>query len=270
MKYPHLFLIGEAGSGKSTTLERVILPIFGRSRVVAAPQVTGFTLMKDAASSNLFHGTGRIQAVEDRKEPAGGAVQSLPRQLRRARGRAWARRSDTGDLRAAGPAGGGRRGIAGRTGYPRARYGTVVQQARPERPGGAAGVWQAFGDAGRADGDGPGAARYGADAEHRDRAAMFDEALPLFNGRLPSRVVNNLASCMAGLRLTDAMCNRLGLSWGQVFPWAWTPARSIWNMRRGNTCWTAARATKAWWSRRWRSWTGWAERGRVPQVRRPT
>ncbi len=29
IKFPHLFLIGEAGSGKSNTLERVILPIFG-------------------------------------------------------------------------------------------------------------------------------------------------------------------------------------------------------------------------------------------------
>ena len=54
IKYPHLFLIGEAGSGKSTTLERVILPVFGRTKVIAAPQVTGFTIMKDAASSNLF------------------------------------------------------------------------------------------------------------------------------------------------------------------------------------------------------------------------
>ena len=46
----------------------------------------------------------------------------------------------------------------------------------------------------------------------------FDEALPLFSGKLPSRVVNNLACCMAGLRLTEAMCSRLGFSWGQVFP----------------------------------------------------
>ena len=54
IKFPHLFLIGEAGSGKSTTEERIILPIFGRAKVIAAPQVTPFTLMKDAASSNLF------------------------------------------------------------------------------------------------------------------------------------------------------------------------------------------------------------------------
>ena len=54
VKYPHLYLIGEAGSGKSTTLERIIQPLFGTSRTVAAPQTTAFTLMKESASSNLY------------------------------------------------------------------------------------------------------------------------------------------------------------------------------------------------------------------------
>ena len=53
VKFPHLFLIGEAGSGKSTTLERVLLSIFSGNRVIAATQVTAFTLMKESASSNL-------------------------------------------------------------------------------------------------------------------------------------------------------------------------------------------------------------------------
>src|SRR5690606_16764859 len=30
VKFPHLMLIGEAGSGKSNTLERVIMPVFSR------------------------------------------------------------------------------------------------------------------------------------------------------------------------------------------------------------------------------------------------
>lgn len=54
IKFPHLFLIGEAGSGKSTTLERVLLPIFSSTRVTAATQVTTFTLMKESASSNII------------------------------------------------------------------------------------------------------------------------------------------------------------------------------------------------------------------------
>lgn len=53
IKFPHLFLIGEAGSGKSTTMERILLPIFCRNKINAASQVTAFTLMKEAASSNL-------------------------------------------------------------------------------------------------------------------------------------------------------------------------------------------------------------------------
>lgn len=54
IKFPHLALIGEAGSGKSTTLEKVIFPIFSMDKVTAAPQVTQFTLMKETASSNMI------------------------------------------------------------------------------------------------------------------------------------------------------------------------------------------------------------------------
>ena len=53
VKFPHLFLIGEAGSGKSTTLERVVLPVFSTDKVTASTQVTPFTLMKEAASSSM-------------------------------------------------------------------------------------------------------------------------------------------------------------------------------------------------------------------------
>ena len=42
-------------------------------------------------------------------------------------------------------------------------------------------------------------------------------AISMFGGSLPSRVVNNLSGCMAGLRLLEAACNRLGLAWSQVF-----------------------------------------------------
>jgi hypothetical protein len=54
IKYPHLFLIGEAGSGKSNTMERIILPILSRIKVTASGQVTAFTLMRESNSSNIF------------------------------------------------------------------------------------------------------------------------------------------------------------------------------------------------------------------------
>lgn len=53
-EFLHLFLIGEAESGKSNMLERVILPIFGRNRVSASSQVTAFTLMRESNSSNII------------------------------------------------------------------------------------------------------------------------------------------------------------------------------------------------------------------------
>ena len=219
VKHPHLFLIGEAGSGKSTTLERVILPIFGRSRVVAAPQVTGFTLMKDAASSNLFP-----QALDEFK----------PSKIEKNRLAAlYNHFRDSYD---------GHEGVRGRADQTQATYAllaplVVAGEESPDEPAirergmellfskrdlKDPAARQAFGRLSAMQGALTEMGRALLDTALTLNTATarqwFDEALPLFNGRLPSRVVNNLACCMAGLRLTEAMCNRLGLSWGQVFP----------------------------------------------------
>lgn len=219
VKYPHLFLIGEAGSGKSTTLERVILPIFGRSRVVAAPQVTGFTLMKDAASSNLFP-----QALDEFK----------PSKIERNRLAAlYNHFRDSYD---------GHEGVRGRADQTQAAYAllaplVVAGEESPDEPAirergmellfskrdlKDPAARQAFGRLSAMQGALTEMGRALLDTALTLNTATarqwFDEALPLFNGRLPSRVVNNLACCMAGLRLAQAMCNRLGFSWGQVFP----------------------------------------------------
>ena len=219
VKYPHLFLIGEAGSGKSTTLERVILPIFGRSRVVAAPQVTGFTLMKDAASSNLFP-----QALDEFK----------PSKIEKNRLAAlYNHFRDSYD---------GHEGVRGRADQTQAAYAllaplVVAGEESPDEPAirergmellfskrdlKDPAARQAFGRLSAMQGALTEMGRALLDTALTLNTATarqwFDEALPLFNGRLPSRVVNNLACCMAGLRLTEAMCNRLGFSWGQVFP----------------------------------------------------
>ena len=219
VKYPHLFLIGEAGSGKSTTLERVILPIFGRSRVVAAPQVTGFTLMKDAASSNLFP-----KALDEFK----------PSKIEKNRLAAlYNHFRDSYD---------GHEGVRGRADQTQAAYAllaplVVAGEESPDEPAirergmellfskrdlKDASARQAFGRLSAMQGALTEMGRALLDTALTLNTATarqwFDEALPLFSGKLPSRVVNNLACCMAGLRLTEAMCNRLGLSWGQVFP----------------------------------------------------
>ena len=219
VKYPHLFLIGEAGSGKSTTLERVILPIFGRSRVVAAPQVTGFTLMKDAASSNLFP-----QALDEFK----------PSKIEKNRLAAlYNHFRDSYD---------GHEGVRGRADQTQATYAllaplVVAGEESPDEPAirergmellfskrdlKDPSARQAFGRLSSMQGALTEMGRALLDTALTLNTATarqwFDEALPLFSGKLPSRVVNNLACCMAGLRLTEAMCSRLGFSWGQVFP----------------------------------------------------
>ena len=53
-KYPHMFLIGISGSGKSATLEHIIRIIFSCFSIRAASQVTRFSLMDGSASSNLM------------------------------------------------------------------------------------------------------------------------------------------------------------------------------------------------------------------------
>ena len=218
IKYPHLFLIGEAGSGKSTTLERVILPLFGRSKVVAAPQITGFTLMKDASSSNLFP-----QALDEFK----------PSKIDKTRLAAlYNHFRDSYD---------GHEGVRGRADQTQVSYTLLapLMVAGEESPDESAirerGMELLFSK--RDLKDASARAAFAQISNCRDelmalgRALLdtaltlktaavkewFDESVAIFSGNLPSRVVNNLSGCMAGLRLLEAACNRLGLAWSQVF-----------------------------------------------------
>ena len=58
IKLPHLQLIGEAGSGKSATLENIIMKCFDmdKNNTLSASGITKFTLTKLLASSNLVPG----------------------------------------------------------------------------------------------------------------------------------------------------------------------------------------------------------------------
>jgi len=218
IKYPHLFLMGEAGSGKSTTLERVVLPIFGRSKVIAAPQITGFTIMKDAASSNLFP-----QALDEFK----------PSKIEKARlGNLYNHMRDSYD---------GHEGVRGRADQTQVSYALLAPLviAGEESPDETAirergmellfskrdlkepAARAAFAQITSSHGDLTSMGRALLDTaltlQTKAVAHWHKEALPMFNAALPSRILNNLACCMVGLRLIEAMLARLGLSWGQVF-----------------------------------------------------
>lgn len=218
IKYPHLFMIGEAGSGKSTTLERVVLPLFGRSKVVAAPQITGFTLMKDAASSNLFP-----QALDEFK----------PSKIEKTRLSAlYNHFRDSYD---------GHEGVRGRADQTQVSYAllaplVVAGEESPEESAIRERSMELLFSKRDLKEPSARAAFARITERHSDLTAMgralldtaltlrtdavvqwHREALPMFNAALPSRILNNLACCMVGLRLMEAMLARLGLAWGQVF-----------------------------------------------------
>lgn len=218
IKYPHLLMIGEAGSGKSTTMERVVLPIFGRSKVVASPQITSFTLMKEAASSNLYP-----QALDEFKP---SKIEKLRLSV------LYNHMRDSYD---------GHEGVRGRADQTQVSYEllaplvvageespdeTAIRERAMEllfskRDLKDASTRAAFARITEQQGDLTAMGRALLDTALTLRtdavAAWHKEALPLFNPALPTRILNNLACCMVGLRLIEAMLARLGLVWGQIF-----------------------------------------------------
>lgn len=54
IRFPHLILTGEAGSGKSSTYTKVIRPLFSADKPLGAADITPFTFITDAGSSNIL------------------------------------------------------------------------------------------------------------------------------------------------------------------------------------------------------------------------
>jgi primase-polymerase (primpol)-like protein len=52
IKFPHLVIVGECGSGKSFTTEKVIQPFFGLKSFVGASKITGYSFLASAGASN--------------------------------------------------------------------------------------------------------------------------------------------------------------------------------------------------------------------------
>ena len=219
IKYPHLYLIGEAGSGKSTTMERIIQPICGIGRVVAAPQITAFTLMKEAASSNLFP-----QMLDEYK----------PSKIDRMRLAALSSHfRDSYD---------GHEGIRGRADQTQVSYELlapliVAGEEAPEEPSvRERGMELMFSKRDLKDRAIVNA--FGNISVKRETLTKLGrllletaltlntetvkewhkEATGLFNTELPARVINNLACCMVGLRVLETALKRKNLTWTEVFP----------------------------------------------------
>jgi putative DNA primase/helicase len=218
IKYPHLFLIGEAGSGKSTTMEKIVLPIFGRERIVASPQITTFTIMKDASSSNVFP-----QALDEFK-PSKIEKNRLATLLNHMR--------DSFD---------GHDGVRGRADQTQVSYTllaplVVAGEESPAEPSIRERSMEllfskrdlkdsesrvAFGkvkmmskhltEMGRALLD------TALTVNTETALRWYDEAVEAFKDSMAHRVVNNLACGMVGIRLLETMLNRMGLEWSQVF-----------------------------------------------------
>jgi hypothetical protein len=218
IKFPHLFLIGEAGSGKSNTLERVILPIFSQSKVTAATQVTGFTLMQESASSNL------VPQPMDEFKPSKMDKTKL--------GWLYNHFRDVYD---------GHQGQRGRADQTIAYYDLLAPLvvAGEESPDEAAirerGIELLFSrkdlkDEARRDSFnrlcaapellaslGRALLEVALRTDAAEVKQWYAEDCGQFDKTLPSRIVNNLACCAAGLRLLEKLCALQGLSWNSVF-----------------------------------------------------
>lgn len=218
IKFPHLFLIGEAGSGKSNTMERVILPVFSVDRVTAATQVTAFTLMKESASSNM------VPMPLDEFKPSKIdklKINALFNHFRDSydghdgqRGRADMSVNTfklLAPLVVAGEEAAEEAAIRERSvellfskkdvknpDY-RFAFNRLCMNA------------DALGDFGRS------LLMTALATESSEVAKWHREGMEKFNKDLPSRVVNNLACCWCGLKLLEKLCASFRLSWDDVF-----------------------------------------------------
>lgn len=221
VKYPHLYLIGEAGSGKSTTLERVILPVFSTNRVSASTQVTSFTLMKESASSALVPqpldefkpskmDKQRINALynhfrdsyDDHNGERGKADQSVVYYDLQAplviAGEESAEETAIRD-----------RGIE-----------LLFSKKDIHKPD----CRQVFNRICRSETAirnlGRTLLQVALKTEPHTARVWYDEGVGKFDSDMDNRIINNLACCYAGLKLVETLCAEYHFAWDDVFPYS--------------------------------------------------
>lgn len=220
IKFPHLFLLGEAGSGKSTTLERVALPIFSVKKVSAASQMSKFSLMKESSTSLL------IPMALDEFKPSKMSQSSIDALYNHLR--------DTYDCHT------GKRGrpdqtvdyydllapmlIAGEESADetaiRERSIEVLFAKKDLQSKAFSESFAFISDNETLLND------FGyellLEALNLDVGAikkMHDDGKKLFSNELPSRIVSNLSDCYCGLRLIDRACAKHNVCWDSIFPY---------------------------------------------------
>lgn len=221
IKYPLLFLIGEAGSGKSTTMEKVLLPIFCVTRVSAASQMTRFTLMKMAASSNV------LPLFLDEFKPSKMDRQRLNQLYNHFRDTYDGHRGERGsidlsvkgfDLLApmvvAGEEAADETAVRERSVELLFSKRDLKNQAYRDSFLRITKMESLLGDLGRS------LLQTALGTDPDTVARWHEEMADRFDNAMPERVRTNLCGAYCGLKLLEALCQKLDVAWGEVFPFA--------------------------------------------------